>query len=520
PSVIKTTVYFGLVFLLVLIFNTVTISKQRLINLLYADRKNEVFKTPRLLLSVLLFLVSLGCLGYAYRAVLSGGPAAVLDKTTLITAVISGIIGTFLFFFSLSGFFLKLIQQSKKLYLKNLNLFILRQINSKINTAYVSMTMVCLMLFVSFTTLSSGMGLASSVTEEMHKNAPVDASFSVYAKTDKTVYPGMDLIAAAKKQGVDLSSFSKDSLAVRYYDAGFSVPLKVVENGRELIIDTDVYVLKLSDYNAILALQGVSPIALDENAYAVNFAVINMAFRNAARDYMSANSTVELGNKTLQTVPSLFYRYTLEVSRNIDYNLNLIVDDDLVTGLPIFRDVLHLNFPQQTQEYEKLCASGLSELSLGANAASTLQTKAEVQEVSNSATTVISYIAVYLGIIFLITAAAVLAIGQLSETDDNIGRYGLLRKLGVEESMIKRALFAQIAIYFGVPMLLALAHSAVGVSVAGKLVGAFDQGSIWSGSLFTAAALLVIYGGYFLATYAGSKNILNRDYAQSKKGIE
>jgi hypothetical protein len=52
-----------------------------------------------------------------------------------------GAAGTFLFFFSLSGFFLKLLKQNKKLYLNGLNMFILRQINSKINTAYVSITL-------------------------------------------------------------------------------------------------------------------------------------------------------------------------------------------------------------------------------------------------------------------------------------------------------------------------------------------------------------------------------------------
>ncbi|MDR1928426.1 MAG: ABC transporter permease, partial [Oscillospiraceae bacterium] len=124
--------------------------------------------------------------------------------------------------------------------------------------------------------------------------------------------------------------------------------------------------------------------------------------------------------------------------------------------------------------------------------------------------TTVSYIAIYLGIIFLVTAAAVLAIGQLSEISDNIGRYGLLRKLGTEEAMLRHALFTQIAIHFGAPMLLALLHSVVGVTFAARLISAFDMGSILGGSIFTAAVLLLIYGGYFLATYHGGKSILQR----------
>ncbi|MDR1914664.1 MAG: FtsX-like permease family protein [Clostridiales bacterium] len=524
-AVIKTAIYFGLVFLLVMIFNTITVSKQKLINLLYANRKNESFRTPRLLLSVVLFLISLCFLGYAYFIMLSGGVSAMFDSKPLLLSVLLGMAGTFLFFFSLSGFFLKLIQQSKTLYLKNLNMFILRQINSKINTTYVSISLVCMMLFISICTLSSGMGLSSAISGEMKKNAPFDVSFSAYAKTDENSkaisnYPGVDFIDVAQKQDVALSSFAKESLTVRYYDAGFSIPLRVVENGFEVVIDMQACILKLSDYNKVLAFQGVSPLSLAENEYAVNFAVTNAAFRKAMQEYLKESNTVILGGETLQTVSERFYTRTLEVSRNQDYNINIIVNDALISDLPSFRDVLHINYPGPTEAYDKLCMDSLAKLNFEENIETTLQTKSEVQDVNNSAITIVSYLAVYLGIIFLIAAAAVLAIGQLSETSDNTGRYGLLHKLGTEESMIKQALFAQIAIYFGAPMLLALVHSIVGITVASNVVSTFDKGNILGGSLFTAAAILTIYGGYFLATYVGSKNILNRDCAQLKNRVE
>ena len=62
-------------------------------------------------------------------------------------SVLLGVVGTFLFFFSLSGFLLELAKRSKKFYYNGLNMFVLRQINSKITTTFVSMSMLCLMLF-------------------------------------------------------------------------------------------------------------------------------------------------------------------------------------------------------------------------------------------------------------------------------------------------------------------------------------------------------------------------------------
>jgi putative ABC transport system permease protein len=227
---------------------------------------------------------------------------------------------------------------------------------------------------------------------------------------------------------------------------------------------------------------------------------------------MAAADTITLQKTKLRTKPDNLYHYNLENAQNEDYRLTLIVPDELVKGLPVFRDVLHINYPEQSAQYEKMFQNGITKLHFDPTVGTSAQTRVSVVQYSSSATTLISYLAIYLGVVFLITSAAVLAIGQLSETSDNIHRYGLLRKLGADESMINKSLFAQIAIYFGAPMLLALVHTTVGITFASEVISTFDRGNILASSLVTAAVLLVVYGGYFLATYFGSKGILNRDY--------
>lgn len=106
----------------------------------------------------------------------------------LISSVVLGGIGTFGVFFSLSGFFLKLIQQSKSIYLKNLNIFVLRQINSKINTTYVSMTFVCLMIFLSICILSVGMSVSDSMAKGLDNLTPFDATFRVSVSENTSDY--------------------------------------------------------------------------------------------------------------------------------------------------------------------------------------------------------------------------------------------------------------------------------------------------------------------------------------------
>ena len=85
--------------------------------------------------------------------------------------------------------------------------------------------------------------------------------------------------------------------------------------------------------------------------------------------------------------------------------------------------------------------------------------KEEVYEQSTGLSTIMTYIAIYIGLVFLITCAAVLALQQLSENADNIEKYQLLRKIGTSQKMVNRAIKAQIILYFCLPLSLALVHS-------------------------------------------------------------
>ena len=124
---------------------------------------------------------------------------------------------------------------------------------------------------------------------------------------------------------------------------------------------------------------------------------------------------------------------------------------------------------------------------------------------------IISFIGIYLGIIFLLTSAAVLALQQLSEVADNRQRYNILRKIGVDETMINRAIFKQIAVYFAMPLLLACVHSVVGLYVTNTAIASIGDINVTKNLLMTAVFVLVVYGGYFLATYYGSKSMITKN---------
>ena len=85
-----------------------------------------------------------------------------------------GIVSTILIFWSLSGFIIQIVQKMKNTYLKGTNMFVLRQINNKINTMVASMSIICLMLFMTISILSSSLSLRNTMGRELVEMTPVD----------------------------------------------------------------------------------------------------------------------------------------------------------------------------------------------------------------------------------------------------------------------------------------------------------------------------------------------------------
>ena len=69
---IKTCIYFAIMYVAVMIFNTITISRYKLISLLNAIKKNEKVKIKNPIISIFIFLIGACILGWAYYTVTIG----------------------------------------------------------------------------------------------------------------------------------------------------------------------------------------------------------------------------------------------------------------------------------------------------------------------------------------------------------------------------------------------------------------------------------------------------------------
>ena len=136
------------------------------------------------------------------------------------------------------------------------------------------------------------------------------------------------------------------------------------------------------------------------------------------------------------------------------------------------------------------------------------RTRTYIAEASVGLGAMVTFIGLYLGIIFLISCAAILALKELSESSDNVEQFNMLRKIGVDEKAINKALFRQIGIFFMFPLLVAIIHSIFGIKCCNFILSAFGNEKMIESIIITAVFIIAIYGGYFLVTYICSKNII------------
>lgn len=505
-SMIKTIVCFGAIYLLVLMFNSMSIRKISLIDLLTSSRKNEAIKVRNVWVSVIIFMISCIMLGYAYNTVLTGG-VATLEMSINGLSILLGSVGTFLFFFSLSGFLLKLVQANKKYYLKDLNMFVLRQINSKINTVFISMSFICLMLFVGICMLSGGLGISSAMNEDIKDLTEYDLTF--------WNFEGMDIEKVLKENEVDLSKYSDEYVSYINYSGDLKYNDILSEEGREELkdyypvsVNQPVQIIGLSKFNEIMNMANRERISLRDNEYAIftdiddSVKVLDKVLRDSKEININGTILKPSGDKVIEIVA-----YDNMMKSNI---CTIVVDDSLISGLVPKNSFLNLNYKDGNSDIQNLISSEVDPIIESKYKTLYYMSKEEILADTSSAGAIIAYLGIYIGGIFLLISAAVLALQQLSESTDNIERYKLLRKIGVDDEIINRSLLSQIGIYFMMPLSLALIHSIVGLEFSKKIITVFGSVSIMNNILISLFVLLVIYGGYFIATYIGAKKNINQ----------
>lgn len=533
----KTLFVFGVIFLLTIVLNTGYLFKAKLIDLLQADRKNEQMKLRSLPLSFVLFIVSCVLIGISYKLLIENGLLNFNEQFAAATVLVC--VGTVLFFYSLSGFLLRAVQFIKPLYYRGLNMFFLRQLAARVNSAFASMSVIALTLFLAMTSVCGGIGICNALSSNIEAGTRYDASVtSTYAmwsnksgSLEPLVLGGFEEFAQARDYDMErgladstaaVSAPSWDSMVeksaqMNFYVSDVTMGALEEKTGENIESYTGAGILngaslgkqpldmvKLSEFNAARALGGMEPVQLGEGECMLwnDFSVGGEYSDAVAKD---APVLDVYGHElAMQTTVS---HDTVETTGIPWRVVTLVVPDECVPAdAKAYMTLLDIQCKDgQEGTLQKFLEDVESSTDPETQPVHVWETADHVKSQSMGLTAMVSYLAIYIGFVLVIASAAILAIQQLTDASDNKRRYELLAKLGAPSSMISGALLKQVAVYFAFPLVLGVAHTICAMQVVIDVVKVFGALAIGAVSLVAVVAFLVVYGLYFALTYAGAR---------------
>lgn len=567
---------FALIYAVVALFNTLTVSRCKLATLLNASASPERFRMRSAAASLVGFVAAIALLVLAYLSLQENGLIEFNDGFVRATALM--VVGTFLLFWSGAGFVLALIARTRGLYFRKLMPFTMNQIAAKVNTAFLSLSVISIMLFFAIAVFGTGSGLVQVFTSDMEaathfdatitanvrlgaddseavnaaQNADDPAAAQAYSASSRAAeeqlranmdaydgsiaqrmrdaYPGWDDFVGAETQ-VDLwhpgyAANYADTYGTTTYGElmdRFSVTTGDAQQ-TDRLSKQSLFLISQSQFNELRAQDGEDPIDVGEGGYAVNNT--SDVTEELSRAMADEGTAVRVLGEDL-TATGQFLEQPLKTEMILSDMLEVIVPDRLIDELRAsgelpYASTLSIDYRTDTTDGDAQLAAALDAASAAdEQAAAALGMRASAAwpvSVSLTATDaiaqaggmrmMITYLALYIGFVFLVTTAAMLAIQQLSEVSDSLSRYRTLAQLGCDRRMVLGSLRTQTAVYFLAPLAVAVSHAACAISVLSRELFTALGVSVGGPIALTVGAVIVVYGGYLLITYLAARNIV------------
>ena len=518
-AAVITILCFAAIFLVILIFNTQMVGRYKLIDLMNAEKAREKQIIRNTKLSVVLFILSFAVLTAACIEV--GFFGEDMSKNGFIACSLILIVATFVIFASFAGFFQKLMEKRRGFYKKGLNSYIVRQFSGNMNTSAVSMALISLLLFISLCLFSSGFSIRTYLNNRLGNATPVDVTMQISSA---------DPEGFLKEKGVPLNEWAGDYLQIPVYE-GDSITISdtvapVMDKAKETFMYADwtahENVIKLSDYNRIEKMYGRDELVLGDDQYAMvsDFDLLNTLINPS----MEQGNVLTPGDYQLSPAyKEVCYEFILMSGMSADMGAVIVPDavvDSESSGLECSSTLVIADYNAETEEgkadIDAKLKTALGEISDRASNGELeegetgvrLSTKTEIKEASVGTSVITVFLVLYIGIVFVVACAAIIALKVMSDSLDSVQKFRILSRIGAGENMRKKALFVQILMNYLIPLVMAAFTAFFGLRYIKGLISAIGTVNMTSGILFTFIIMVIVYGGYFLTTYEGCKKLV------------
>ena len=499
----KSILYFLLIYLVVMIFNTFSVSRARLAEFITAGRKKEKNFLKKPLLSGLVFLLAVVMLGTAYYNV-TANQQAMTTETDVLTQVLLGIFGTFLVFWSLSRFLMTAAGKFRKLYYRRLNSFVVGELSNKLNSTVMACSVICLLLFMTICLLFSAIARKEYKDQEAAKLAPVSISMSKEMTDSKSIFDIMEV------RGISMEDF-QDLVSVYTYhlDEVTNYALIGESYGKEYD-DQKAEVMKVGDYNRAARVYHMPEYELEEEEYLIvadQEGAVYIRNRGLADD-----REITIKGKSYHAKENTCQDGYLQMSYQPQNSGILLVPDSVKLGEEEqYKNYVMGDYRDKSKEFAQEMDQNFAQIlnpEQSTYGKIQVTTQSAIYDDSIGTSAMYIFLGLYLGICFLISGSAVLALKILSDSADSREKYQILQQLGCEEKEIRRALRRQNGLLFLLPLLLSAVHAIFGIQVCRTMLSIYGSKGSGTALAVTMALTGAIYGGYFLLSHKCSVKIV------------
>lgn len=476
------------------------IRRQKVIDLLYDNQKNEEIRFQSLHRSVLTGLLSIAAM-IAGVILLEKGLHIQTNEALLYFggACLLILVGVYELHRNIPVLLYQFAKRNPHRKYREENLFFLGQIGRRIQSSGRTMAVVAILLTISLATMFLGLTMGAGYKANMEAYYPYDAGVAIDAPLTKN---SMDSVLSF----VDERCKVEDS--VTYYL--YAVPDEAIE------------ALSLSDYNHLREILGLSPVSINNNEFFVHCDTWN--YMDDIRQRLEQQPEITLNGQTLTVAETPILTEPMEQYQMAGTNgYVLVLPDEAASQLSgeKIRLVMKLEgggYPELRSELRQFLNSGkwLPDIQPGQELPErvTMGVTVKAWGVANSLTgfTTLSFCGLYLSIIFIILSCSVLAFGQLSAIDKNQKNYAVIDRLGVsaqkQASLVRKELSTVFLIPLFFPIVLTILLVVGTQFIFGEAI--LQAGLVLFYGVITILLFCAIYLTYFGATMFLFKKVILR----------
>ena len=528
-TVAITFLFFLSMFCIIGLYNSRTLKKLKLINMINAEKKSEFqFKKSGKIYGFI-FIVSImlySICGYftytTYNTIQDmGDPYKAVGDIGI--ALVSFIIGTYFLFYSLGYIIIFIKERWVKFKYEDINLFLIGSIVSKIKTTPILMATISITFLGAAVSFIATLVMAQWSLGYLDYRLPFDISISSeynipgrFSITDINDIPSIDY-----KEIIDYLGGSNNNIE-EYY---------TIE--KYFINEDDFYIkekskmpflaVKLSDFNNLRRMLGYDEVRLMGNEFTTQWQKTSL--QKTIDEFINSNVTLKALEKDLKISNTPYYTESIgEGIYNYYTEAIIILPDEICNELTLASTDFYGNIKKnmtydegkifENKYIENWSNNNYSDL-IGKydedgndNYSYFLHTNIRVLEESEilNATLAMRILGIYLGVVLLMISLTVLALQQLADSIEHKGRFNVLRKLGVDEKAISKIVLKQIAIYFIMPISIAMIGIIVFIynffGLLSSQITSYIGDKAFVANIVVALILIIsIYICYFAATY-------------------